>query len=339
MVLPIAAAIPCMFLQRRQQPRRCSRAFRKALVQEDSLQGTLTFQADSVERSLKHVGVGCIDGEHVKSEYVKKTVSIKNGRDRSFSLDKHGFTFVQDVPEIVDFYNEMDICKKYYPACCKLVQQLTGAAKVIAFYHTVRSHESIPAARKRIKMGFPVEGPASCVHVDYSSACAARQVRLLAKPPHQWPDPRPLLGFKPLIDSAEADEYLLGSTGKRWAIMNCWRNLSPEPVQRSPVALCDGSSTRLDDIVTFKVQNRSHSKEYYFSGYSEDHDWYYFPQAQRDEAIIVKNWDSAGEAFAREPREETVPTTFAFHTAFDAPNTPGDAPYRESMEVRMVVFW
>jgi len=286
---------------------------------------------------LKYEGVGSVDGVQVEAEYATKLVSIKNGRGRDWSLSENGFTIVEDEPEIIDFYNEMDICKKYYPACQELVKKVTGASKVFAYYHTVRSHESIPGARLRAERGFPVEQPASCVHVDYSSQCAQRQVRQLAKPPHQWPDPRPLLGFKPLIESSEADEYLRG--GKRWMIVNVWRNLSPEPVQRTPVALCDGRSTALDDIVTFRVEVRRHSKEYYFSAYDDRHDWYYFPRARRDEAILVKNWDSWGEDFARKAVEETVPTTFAFHTAFEQTGQPADAPVRESMEVRMVAFF
>jgi len=301
------------------------------------VQGSLAYQADSVERSLKYVGVGSEDGVLVNSEGAKKTVPITNGRGRSWSLDEHGFTFVEDEPNVIDFYNERAICLEYYPACCKLVQKVTGASRVVAFYHTVRSHDSIAGARKRRKQGFPVENPAAAVHVDYSAACAQRQVRLMAKPPHQWPDPRPLLGFQPLVSSAEVDEYLQG--GERWAIMNVWRNLSPEPVQRTPVALCDGSSTSLDSLVTFQTRAGRHSKEYYFSTYSEDHDWYYFPRARREEAIIVKNWDSAGEAFAKKACKERVPTTFALHTAFEDPNTRPDAPFRESMEVRTVVFF
>jgi len=341
MVPPIAAVIPCLFLRRRWQPHRRSKALRQALVKEDidCVQGTLTYQDDSVERSLKYDGVGSHNGAALGgSMYSKKTVTITNGRGRSLDLDNDGFMLVQDTTEIIDFYNEMAICKQYYPACCKLVQKVTGASKVFAFYHTVRSHDSVAGARKRISKGFPVEKPAACVHVDYSEACAMRQVRTLTKAPHQWPDPRPLLGFQPLLSVAEAEEYIQGK--KRWAIMNVWRNLSSEPVQRTPVTLCRGTSASLDDLITFRAQvGRYNSKEYYFSAHSKDHEWFYFPEAQRDEAIIIKNWDSAGEWFARKNCKETVPATFALHTAFEDPNTVPNAPFRESMEVRMVVLF
>mmetsp|Transcript_136810 Transcript_136810/g.354951 ORF Transcript_136810/g.354951 Transcript_136810/m.354951 type:complete len:382 (-) Transcript_136810:6-1151(-) len=337
--LPIVAAGSLVLWRRRKQhANRCSKSARKAaVVLEDIVRGKLTYLADHVERSLKHVGVGSQDGVQIEAEYIDKTVDIKNGRDRSWSLEEHGFTFVQDTPEIIDFYNEMDICKKYYPACQELVKKVTGASKVFAFYHTVRSHESIPAARTRRERGFPVEAPAACVHVDYSSQCAQRCLRNLSKPPPQWPDPRPLLGFKPMIASSEADEYIMG--GKRWMIVNVWRNISAVPVQRTPVALCDGRTASLDDIVTFQARVRRHSKEYYFSAFSDKHEWFYFPHAQRDEAILVKNWDSWGEAFARKAVKETVPTTFAFHTAFEQAGTRSDAPHRESMEVRLVAFF
>lgn len=299
----------------------------------------MTYLADSVERSLKFQGVECANGVMVNHEYVDKTVFVKNGRDRSWSLDEHGFTHVQDSPEIIDFYCERNICQKYYPACQELVKKVTGASKVFAFYHTVRSHESIKAAQMRKQRGFPVEGPAGCVHVDYSSFCAQRLVRQLAKPPQTWPDPRPLLGFKPLIEPSEADEYIMGN--KRWMIINVWRNIGTEPVQRTPVALCDGRSTALDDIVTFKTTQNNNQKEYYFSAPSDKHDWFYFPEMQREEVILIKNWDSWGKSFARKAVQETdkVPTTFALHTAFDHPGTPQGAPMRETMEVRTLVLF
>eukprot|EP00931_Biecheleriopsis_adriatica_P006680 TRINITY_DN108045_c0_g1_i1.p1 TRINITY_DN108045_c0_g1~~TRINITY_DN108045_c0_g1_i1.p1 ORF type:complete len:380 (-),score=70.44 TRINITY_DN108045_c0_g1_i1:27-1166(-) len=307
-------------------------------AEQASVQGKLPYQADHVERSLKFQGVGSVDGVYVSSETVMQPVTIKDGRNGSWNLDDHGFTRVDDEPELLDFYNEKEICKDYYPQCERLVKKVTGAAKVHAFYHTVRSHPSISGARERQKRGFPVEAPAASVHVDYSKACAARLVRQFGKAPHQWQDPRPLLGFKPLLDIAETDEYIMGN--KRWAIINVWRNLSSEPVQRTPVALCVGTSASLDDIVTFQTKvGRFQSKEYYFAAHSENHDWYYFPQMKREEAILIKNWDSIGKDFAPQSCEETVPCTFAFHSAFEDPNTIPQAPLRETMEVRTVAFW
>lgn len=341
-VLPVAAVIPLLLWQgnRRQpkQSRRCRVTPRRAAIEGGAVQGTLTFQGANVPRSLRYTGVGSDDGVPMNCEYVKEGVTLKNGRGRNLDLDTNGFALVEDVPKVIDFYNEMSICKEYYPACNELVKRVTGAKKVISFYHTVRSDESmVAAARKRIKQGFRVEKPAESVHNDYSEACAARQVRILTKPPPLWPDPRPLLGSAPLLPAAEADEYLRG--GKRWQIVNVWRNISQEPVQRSPLALLDGPSCSNDDLVTFQARAGRKLKEYYFAAYSEKHEWYYFPEVRREEAIIVKTWDSAGELFvSKNWSEATVPTTFCLHTAFDI-TAPPEAPPRESMEVRAVALF
>eukprot|EP00930_Biecheleria_cincta_P056162 TRINITY_DN42330_c0_g1_i1.p1 TRINITY_DN42330_c0_g1~~TRINITY_DN42330_c0_g1_i1.p1 ORF type:complete len:392 (+),score=34.99 TRINITY_DN42330_c0_g1_i1:34-1176(+) len=330
---PLAAAV----LAHKCWQKSRGRVLHTAAVLRASVQASLPYQADHIERGLKYTGVGAVDDIFKNAETSMKSVTITDGRSGNWTLDDHGFTRVEDTPELLDFYNEMAICKNYYPQCENLVKKVTGAAKVHAFYHTVRSHESVPGAARRQQKGFPVEAPAAAVHVDYSEACAATLMRQFAKPPHEWQDPRPLLGFQPLMNMTEIDQYLKGK--QRWAIINVWRNLSSEPVQRTPVALCAGTSASKDDIVTFRVQKQWETKEYYFAVHSDSHEWYYFPHMKRDEAILIKNWDSVGEAFARDTCTNTVPCTFAFHTAFDDPNTQQGAPVRETMEVRTVAFW
>ena len=101
--------------------------------------------------------------------------------------------------------------------------------------------------------------------------------------------------------------------------------------------------------------------ENYFAAHSEAHRWYYFPRMLRDEAVLIKCWDSRGEAFAGmleasrgydwPPAPEggggggggpaLVPATFSLHTGFELPEggAPADAPERESIEVRLVAFF
>jgi hypothetical protein len=50
---------------------------------------------------------------------------------------------------------------------------------------------------------------------------------------------------------------------------------------------------------------------------------------QPDEAVLIRCFDSAPEGAAR----------FSAHTGFDDPNSPPDAPPRESLEVRTLVFF
>jgi len=69
--------------------------------------------------------------------------------------------------------------------------------------------------------------------------------------------------------------------------------------------------------------------EVYQTAFNPDHRWYYFPEMARDEALLIKCYDSMEDGRAR----------FTAHTAFDDPTTPPDAPPRESIEARTLVFF
>ena len=55
---------------------------------------------------------------------------------------------------------------------------------------------------------------------------------------------------------------------------------------------------------------------------------FYYPRMVPDEALLFKVFDS----------EKDVPR-FVFHTAFDDPTAPVDAPPRKSIEVRTIALW
>ena len=50
---------------------------------------------------------------------------------------------------------------------------------------------------------------------------------------------------------------------------------------------------------------------------------------KRHEAMVFKVFDT----------DQSVPTKFTAHSAFDDPNTPPNAPPRESIETRTFAFW
>ena len=136
----------------------------------------------------------------------------------------------------------------------------------------------------------------------------------------------------------------------RWAFYNVWRNVSSAPVQRSPLALCDAASTSVDDLVVFEIRYADRIGENYFTRANPKHAWYHFPLLTRDEAVLIKCWDSRGADFAGRmeaarghapppPSEPTVRATFSLHTGVELAQTPEDAPDRESIEVRTVAFF
>ena len=114
------------------------------------------------------------------------------------------------------------------------------------------------------------------------------------------------------------------------------------PVERYPLALADAASVSVDDLVTFEIRYTDRIGENYFARHAAEHRWLHFPRLTRDEAILIKCWDSRGADFARrhtlDTDAHTVPATFSLHSGFDDPATPADAPDRESIEVRTVAF-
>src|SRR5215471_12976308 len=62
--------------------------------------------------------------------------------------------------------------------------------------------------------------------------------------------------------------------------------------------------------------------------YNPNHRWIYFPQMNRNEAIVFKVYDSLKDGRAR----------FTAHTSFDDPDTPSGALPRQSIEMRAFAF-
>ena len=63
--------------------------------------------------------------------------------------------------------------------------------------------------------------------------------------------------------------------------------------------------------------------------YNPKHRWYYFPRMERNEAILLKCYDSKDDGRAR----------FTAHSSFVDPTTPEGAPPRQSIEARTLAFF
>lgn len=69
--------------------------------------------------------------------------------------------------------------------------------------------------------------------------------------------------------------------------------------------------------------------ETYQIAWNPAHEWYWFPEMARDEALVFKVYDSETDGRAR----------FTAHSSFDDPESPDDAPPRESIEARTIAFF
>jgi hypothetical protein len=152
--------------------------------------------------------------------------------------------------------------------------------------------------------GSCVKIPAKRVHNDYTAWSSPMRVRQLM--------------------GDEAEELLK----HRYAIINLWRPIRG-PVLESPLTLCDAESLSEEDLVASDLKYPDRTGETYSITYNPQQRYYYFPRMQADEPVLIRCFDSAREGAAR----------FSAHTGFDDPTSPPDAPPRESIEVRTLVFF
>jgi hypothetical protein len=229
------------------------------------------------------------------------TVPIYDARPiaSEISLDREGFALLRHETAIHDFWDDDELRKVYYPEAEAAIAQATGAARVFIFDHTRRKR--VPGANDRAA-GVPRQ-PATRVHVDHTARSGPQRVR-------------DLLG-----DDAEA--LLRG----RVQVINLWRPIRG-PLRDAPLAVCDAGSVAPADLVPADLVYANRIGETYAVSYNPSHRWFFVPEMQRDEALLIKCFDSLADGRAR----------FAPHSAFDDPTAPRDMLPRESIEIRSLVF-
>ena len=214
------------------------------------------------------------------------------------SLDEEGFGIVRHRSAVHDFRDEAEIRRVYYPEAAALLQKATGADRIFIFDHTLRRH--IPGSEDRRDS---VRQPARRVHVDHTARSGPQRVRDL------------------LPDEAET---LLRA---RVQVINVWRPIRG-PVKDAPLAVCDARSVAPSDLVPSDLVYPHRTGETYSVTYNPAHRWFYLSDMGPDEALLIKCFDSKSDGNAR----------FVPHTAFNDPTSPADAPPRESIEIRALVF-
>ena len=259
------------------------------------------------------------------------------------SLARHGFELLQRplADPALDFYDQQQVLQRYYPECVRLVEAHTGA-RAFAFDHNVRSALGKKTSR-RIAGGQQVQEPLHLVHGDYTLTSGPQRLRDLARPPGGNDTLRTLLGPGESLIPPELRDRGLAAEG-RFAIVNVWRSIGAEPVAVHPLAVCDNRSVDPSDLVVFEIHYGDRIGENYFAKPASRHRWHYYPAMTRDEALLIKQWDSAGTLARSEGRrgddaDADAPTTFTLHSAFEDPATPADPPDRQSIEVRCLLVY
>ncbi len=227
-------------------------------------------------------------------------VTIRDARAIAdkLSLDTQGFVLTRHETKVKNFYDQDEVREVYYPEIEKLLKEKTGAVRVQVFDHQVRC---LPKAQAKLDHA---REPVRSVHNDYTAKSGRRRVS-----DHLGDEAGDLLKH-------------------RFAEINVWRPITG-PVEESPLAVCDSKSIAPEDFVACDLVYPDKVGETYAFIYNPNHRWYFFPHLQREEAILLKCYDSAEDGRAR----------FTAHSAFDDPTSPPDAAPRESIEVRSLIFF
>lgn len=120
----------------------------------------------------------------------------------------------------------------------------------------------------------------------------------------------------------EADRLLKG----RVRMVSFWRPIH-HPVAHHPLGLLDWRYLNEADLVSIHVLGVHYTADSYRLRYNPAHRWYYLSGQTPDEITIIKSYDSEVDKARCSP-----------HTAFTDATSPKEAPGRESIEVRAILF-
>lgn len=267
----------------------------------DCVEAYLNYLVDTGEKPASYGGVSsAVADQKRKGKYQEHKMTVYNARPLigQLSLEREGFVFVNHETSVKNFFDEDEVRSVYYKEIEQLIKDVSGAKRVLVFDHTLRSADNAVREEKQIS------GPVRNAHNDYTEWSGPQRVRDL------MPD--------------EAEELLK----HRFAVIQVWRPIR-NPVQSEPLAIADGRTVGSKGLIPSARVYPDRVGEVYHSTYNADHRWYYFPDMQRNEALVFKTFDSAKDGRTR----------WTAHCAFDDPNTPPGAPPRESIEMRALAFF
>lgn len=145
-------------------------------------------------------------------------------------------------------------------------------------------------------------GPAEMVHIDQTYQASHARVQ------YHLPD--------------EADRLLKS----RVRLINLWRPIA-NPVAHKPLAVADWRTLDEKNLVHVDLVYPHRTGSTYSVRYSPNLQWYHLGNQTPDEVTLIKCYDS------EEDKARLTP-----HSAFTDVTSPKDAPYRQSIEVRALVF-
>jgi hypothetical protein len=243
--------------------------------------------------------------------YAAYPVTIRNARLAGpFTLQTHGFCLGRHESTIRDWEQQYAADSAYAAEVAAAVVRLTGADFVVPMGGMIRDAAATSAT---------VQPPAAEAHVDFTQRSAERiAARLYAR------------------------ERPQGAPYRRFLAFSFWRALSAPP-QDMPLALCEGGSVRDEEgthntkvdvpeipggeALFAPIEGEEDMTAATIFRYSSAHRWWYFPDMQPHEVVLIKFYDSDRSGAWRCP-----------HTAFRDSSRPEATP-RRSIEFRGIAYF
>ena len=229
----------------------------------------------------------------VLAEPIDSAELLANGR---------GFLLIHAPSAVTDWTDIEEVAAVYYEESRALLQKLLPDAVVPPTHsHTFRNEQ---IKDHYWESGVQYGPCAAAVHNDYADSLSADRTTVTEK----------------------FTEIQGMPTYRRVLGINIWRSVSPQPLARFPLAVCDRTSIERDDL---EYNLNPNAKPRPFNAhYCKPNDaqrWYYYAAMTRDEALVFTTYDSHpadGDVFC--------PT---LHTAVPVPGSEG-LQERVSVEVR-----
>lgn len=222
---------------------------------------------------------------------ITKDVTLANGRWLNTALDKEGMILSNHGYDHVNYYNDNEVISTYYRELENHVKTIvSGAKKVMVFFHQVRSWKDVNVNRDGDKI--LTKKPVLFSHLDYSADGARNRLLSLSEPPLQSDSWGRYLIDPPMLTKDEVEQY---STTGRYMILHGWRNICPDrPLQKNPLALCSANTVKESDLIAYDLCYKDHVQNVMMAKYHPDQKWLYYPDMHMDELLLFKQFDSLG---------------------------------------------
>ncbi|MCJ1397979.1 hypothetical protein MMC11_001175 [Xylographa trunciseda] len=247
-------------------------------------------------------------------------IPIRNMRGMSPSIAKNGFCCMnlETGLQPEDFQKRPKIIDEYLPQLTQAVKASLGADRIQMYDFIVSLFPSPEQAQAQANLSqrrkrhpdFPIRHgnidgdaqPASSVHIDETQEDAKR-----------------------IMQKINPAEFSLLSK-LRWQLLIAWHPLRG-PGRDWPLAVCDARSVKVDaDLQPCDLIHPKHISEEYKVHYAPEQKWYYLRDQMPNEVFLLLQADSEG-------------STGVPHCAFPNPESADTDSFRESFDVRLLVFY